>query len=157
MAERIYKTALVLAGDVSLGAAQTGLLETLARTGFTPELIVGSSLGAPNAKVLAGDPTQRRVADLAEIRRDLRRSYVFPRTLRSALGWLGPSDALFDAGDLRKQVERNLFYCNLENARIPVHIVAGPVMQLSGHTLHADMRMTGCGPHRGGFIFGGRA
>lgn len=124
MAERVDKTALVLAGGGSLGAVQVGMLEALARTGFTPDLIVGSSVGALNAAVFAGDPTPRGVATLAEIWRGLRRKDVFPLTFRSALGWLGPSGALFDAGNLRRLVERNLLYRNLEDARIPVHVVA---------------------------------
>ena len=56
--------------------------------------------------------------------RGLRRRDVFPLTLRSAFGWLGASAALFDQGNLRRLVERNLSYRNIEDAAVPVHVVA---------------------------------
>lgn len=118
------KTALVLAGGGSLGAVQVGMLQELVRIGFKPDFIVGSSVGALNAAFFAGDPTPQGVAQLAEVWRALRRSDVFPLTFRSALRWLGPSDALFDSVNLGRLIERNLPYRDLEDAPIPVHVVA---------------------------------
>lgn len=118
------RTAFVLAGGGSLGAVQVGMLEALLEAGETPDLIVGSSVGALNAGFFAGDPTVRGVRHLAEIWRGLRRGDVFPLTLRSALSLLGSADALFEAGNLRRLIERNLPYRNLEDAPVPVHVVA---------------------------------
>src|SRR5262245_56070447 len=124
MANAAGKTAFVLAGGGSLGAIQVGMLQALAAAGLKPDFIVGSSVGALNAAVFAGDPTPQGVATLARIWRGLRRNDVFPLTLRNAIGWLGPSGALFDAGALRRLVERNLGYRDLEDAPTPVHVVA---------------------------------
>lgn len=117
-------TAFVLAGGGSLGAVQVGMLEALVEAGERPDIVVGASVGALNAGFFAGDPTARGVARLAEIWRGLRRSDVFPLTVRSALRWLGSADALFESANLRRLIERNLPYGNLEDAPIPVHVVA---------------------------------
>ncbi len=100
------------------------MLEALLEAGVTPDLVVGSSVGALNAGFFAGDPTARGVKDLAGIWRGLRRADVFPLTLRSALRWLGPADALFESTHLRRLIERHLPYRNLEDAPVPVHVVA---------------------------------
>lgn len=118
------RTAFVLAGGGSLGAVQVGMLEALLEAGVAPDLVVGSSVGALNAGFFAGDPTAGGVTKLAEIWRGLRRSDVFPLTVGSALRWFGSADALFDATYLRRVVERHLAYRNLEDASIPVHVVA---------------------------------
>ncbi len=118
------RTAFVLAGGGSLGAVQVGMLEALIEAGVTPDLIVGSSVGALNAGFFAGDPTAQGVRKLAEVWRGLRRGDVFPLTLRSALGLLGSAEALFESRNLRRLIERNLPYRNLEDAPVPVHVVA---------------------------------
>ncbi len=118
------KTAFVLAGGGSLGAVQVGMLQALVEAGVTADLVVGSSVGALNAGFFAGDPTARGVADLAQIWRGLRRRDIFPLNLGSALRWLGSADALFESTSLRRVIERNLPYGRLEDAAIPVHVVA---------------------------------
>jgi NTE family protein len=119
-----HKTAFVLAGGGSLGAVQVGMLEVLVDAGLRPDLIVGSSVGALNSGFFAGDPTIQGVRRLADVWRSLRRRDIFPLTLRAALSWLGPSEALFDPGGLKRLIERNLQYRNLEDAGVPVHVVA---------------------------------
>jgi NTE family protein len=118
------KTAFVFAGGGSLGAVQVGMLQVLLEAGVKPDFIVGSSVGALNAGFFAGDPTPRGVERLAQIWRSLHRRDIFPITLGAALRWLGPSEALFDPGGLKRLIERNLQYRNLEDAGIPVHVVA---------------------------------
>lgn len=129
------KTALVLAGGGSLGAIQVGMLGELVRAGVEPDFIVGSSVGALNGGLFAADPTPCGVARLAEIWRSLRRSDVFPFTVRSALKWLGRAEALFDSANLRRLIEQHLPYRNLEDAQVPVHVVAtnmgGQLVRLS--------------------------
>lgn len=118
------KTAFVLAGGGSLGAIQVGMLDELVRAGVVPDFIVGSSVGALNAGLFAGDPTPRGVARLSQIWRSLRRGDVFPMTLGNLVHWLRNADALFDPSNLRRLIEQNLPYRRLEEAQIPVHVVA---------------------------------
>jgi pyruvate/2-oxoglutarate dehydrogenase complex dihydrolipoamide dehydrogenase (E3) component len=49
-------TAFVLSGGGSLGAVQVGMLLALAERDITPDLVVGTSVGAINAAWVAGRP-----------------------------------------------------------------------------------------------------
>jgi len=121
---RSETTAFVLAGGGSLGAVQVGMLMALADAGIRPDLIVGSSVGALNAAFFAGEPTAAGAAKLAAIWRGLRRRDVFPFTLRTAVSWLGPREALFEFVGLRRLIEGNLGYRDLQDAGVPLHVVA---------------------------------
>lgn len=57
-------TALVLQGGGALGSYQAGVYEGLADAGLIPNWIAGISIGALNAAVIAGNPPERRVAQL---------------------------------------------------------------------------------------------
>ncbi len=57
---------LVLQGGGALGAYQAGVYEGLAAAGFVPNWIAGTSIGAINAALIAGNPPERRVARLTE-------------------------------------------------------------------------------------------
>ena len=58
---------LVLAGGAALGAYEAGAYEALhAEDGPLPDWVAGSSIGAVNAAVIAGNPPGRRVERLRE-------------------------------------------------------------------------------------------
>lgn len=75
-------TAFVLSGGAAFGAVQVGMIAALVEAGVTPDLIVGTSVGAVNGGWLAGRPGAAGVADLAALWRGLHRGDVMPRTLR---------------------------------------------------------------------------
>ena len=58
--------ALVLQGGGALGAYQAGAFEELSATECEPDWVVGVSIGAINAAIIAGNPPARRVERLAE-------------------------------------------------------------------------------------------
>lgn len=58
------EVAFVLSGGAALGAAQVGMLRALLERGITPDLIVGTSIGAWNGLWLAAHPT---LADLEKL------------------------------------------------------------------------------------------
>jgi NTE family protein len=116
-------TALVLAGGGSFGAVQVGMLRALVAHGLVPDLVVGSSVGAINGAYFAGAPNANGVAQLEAIWRGLRRSEVFPIGWRGALGLLRRGFAVDPCG-LRRHVERNLPYQTIEQAALPLHLVA---------------------------------
>lgn len=127
------KTAFVLAGGGSLGSVQVGMLRALAVHGVRPDLIVGSSVGAMNAAYYAGMPTPEGVEKLAEIWRSLRRRDVFPITFRGLIGFVRRRGCLVAADGVRGLVEKHVPYRNLEEAGIPLHVVATDL--LSGDTV----------------------
>jgi NTE family protein len=118
------RTAFVLAGGGSFGAIQVGMLQELLTHGVKPDFLVGSSVGALNGAYFAGDPTAAGVARLKSIWRALRRRDVFPVTVRRLLSALFTSTSLVDPLGLRALIERHLPYTALENAPIPMHVIA---------------------------------
>ena len=48
---------------------------------------------------------------------------VFPVTFRSVLGFMGGADNLIDPSNLRRLIEHNIPFLNIEDALIPVHVV----------------------------------
>jgi NTE family protein len=57
---------LALQGGGALGAYQAGVYQGLSEAGFAPDWVVGVSIGAINAVLIAGNPPERRVARLRE-------------------------------------------------------------------------------------------
>jgi NTE family protein len=64
MTEFPFRIALVLAGGNALGAYQGGVYEALHARGITPDWIVGTSIGAVNGALIAGNAPEDRVAAL---------------------------------------------------------------------------------------------
>lgn len=122
------KTAFVFAGGGSLGAIQVGMLHSLAAHGVVADMVVGSSVGALNGAYYASDPTIAGVQRLEAIWRKLHRRDVFPLTWRTMLGFLYQRDFLISSEGLRELVDEYLPYRNLEDAKIPVHIVATDIL-----------------------------
>ncbi len=121
-------TAFVLAGGGSFGAIQAGMMHSLAKHGITADLVVGSSVGALNGAYYAGDPSLKGVLRLEAIWRGLRRRDVFPVTWRTLLGFMWRRDFLIPSRGIRKLVEDHLPYRNLQDAALPVHIVATDIV-----------------------------
>jgi NTE family protein len=124
MPDAAQMTAFVFAGGGSLGAVQVGMLRELIHAGVSADLVVGSSVGAMNAAYFAGAPSAAGVDKLEKVWRGLRRHDVFPVTFRSVLGFMGGADHLIDSSNLRRLIEHNIPFPNLEDAPIPVHVVA---------------------------------
>jgi predicted acylesterase/phospholipase RssA len=137
------RTAFVLAGGGSFGAVQAGMLRALVAHGVVPDLVVGSSVGALNGAYFAGTPDAQGVAQLEAIWRGLRRAEVLPLSWRSLLGLFEQRNFLVDPGRLRRIIEERLPYRELEQAAVPLHVVAtdliggGPVRLSSGPAAEA--------------------
>ncbi|MEU8079945.1 patatin-like phospholipase family protein [Catellatospora citrea] len=119
-------TAFVLSGGSNLGAAQIGMLAALRDGGVTPDLIVGTSVGAINgAMVAAGaDP-----GEIAAVWRRLRRDTIFPTWSRCTLrAVVGRSNCLCHSSGIRRLLQEHLRFERLEQAPIPLHVVATDVL-----------------------------
>ncbi len=122
-------TAFVLSGGASLGSIQVGMLFGLAEAGITPDLIVGTSVGAVNGGWVASRPDVGGVGALADLWRSLSRDDVFPtRPIVGLLGFLGWRSHLVPATGLRRVLSDNLQFALLEDAPIPLHVVATDVL-----------------------------
>jgi NTE family protein len=124
MSGTAHRTAFVFAGGGSLGAVQVGMLRELMRYGLDADFVVGSSVGALNAAYFAAAPNAAGVEKLACVWCSLRRHEVFPVTLRGLLRFVGGQDHLIDPSSLRMLIKRHIPLLNLEDASIPVHVIA---------------------------------
>ncbi len=122
------KTALVFAGGGSFGAIQVGMMHALAAHGISADMVVGSSVGALNGAYYAGDPTLKGVLQLETIWRGLQRQDVFPITWRTLLGFVWRRDFLIPHDGIQKLIDDHLPYRNLQDARLPVHIVTTDIV-----------------------------
>jgi NTE family protein len=127
------KTAFVLAGGGSFGAVQVGMLHSLAAHGIAADMVVGSSVGALNGAFYAGDPTLAGVERLGKVWRGLARHDVFPMSWRTVLSFLWHRDFLISHDGIRKLIDDHIPYRNLQDAKVPVHIVTTDI--ISGDTV----------------------
>jgi NTE family protein len=118
----------VLSGGASLGAVQVGMLQALHARGVRPDLVFGASAGALNAAWIAGDPQLEDLDGLVEVWAALRTRDVFPvQPLTGLLGFLGRRDSLISTDRLEALVARRLRFERLEDAPIPLCVVATEV------------------------------
>jgi NTE family protein len=121
--------AFVLSGGASLGAVQVGMLQALAERKIYPDQVFGASAGALNAAWVAGDPTLGDLDTLAEIWTSLRTRDVFPlRPVTGLLGFIGRRSSLVSATGLRSLVSRYVRFDRLEDAPIPLCVIATEVI-----------------------------
>lgn len=120
-------TAFVLSGGVSLGAVQVGMLQALAARGITPDLLIGTSVGAINAAFVAEDAGADGLERLSAIWCSLRRSDVFPLRPSTVLRAARHADHLVSSGPLRQLITQTLGYDTLQQAPIPLTVVATEV------------------------------
>ncbi|MBW8759452.1 MAG: patatin-like phospholipase family protein [Burkholderiales bacterium] len=76
---------LVLQGGGALGAYQVGVFEALHEAGIEPDWVIGTSIGAINAAVIAGNRPADRLERLDAFWRHVQR----PRAIAGPFDWLG--------------------------------------------------------------------
>ena len=118
------RTAFVMAGGGSLGAVEVGMLRALLEAGEQPDFVVGASAGGINAAFFAFDPTVAGVERLRAIWVALRRSDLFPFSLSTLLGLITGRDHLCGPAGLRRLLHAHLGDRVIEDAPLPLHIVA---------------------------------
>jgi len=118
------RQAFVLAGGGSLGAVQVGMLAELVANGLRPDLIVGVSAGALNGAFLAYDPTATMIQRMCALWASVRTRDVLGFSLGTLLGILGFRGYLADSRGVRRLLERELPYRQIEATRVPLHVVA---------------------------------
>lgn len=116
---------LVLSGGARMGAVQVGILRALARTGFRPAAVIGTSTGAFNGAFLAFHPEDRDHEQLREVWSRLQFHRIFNRhPLRMAYNAAIRRDRLYDNAELRALLHLHLKPDEMEAAAIPLYTVA---------------------------------
>ena len=119
------RTAFVLAGGGSRGAAQIGMLHTLLSRGIRPDAVFGASVGAVNAAGFVANPTLAGIERMATIWRGLSSDDVFPHG-RVPTPWrfLQQRESVHPNDGLRKIIEQGAGLARFEDALIPLEVVA---------------------------------
>jgi NTE family protein len=138
------RTAFVLSGGASLGAAHAGMLQALYERGIAPDLIVATSAGALNAAYVASRPqTPATAQELSHVWVGLHRDSVFPINARTVIGGLANvRNHLVPDRGLRALIARHLQFDRLEEARIPLHLIAFDLLSGSEARLSRGDAMT---------------
>jgi predicted acylesterase/phospholipase RssA len=117
--------AFVLSGGGNLGAIQVGMMYALVEKGLRPGMIVGTSVGAINGAFFASRPDLPGIAEIARLWSSLRRKDVLGVDLGTLVGgFRGRPRHLFDSSSIRRIVESFLTFNRLEDAPIPLTVVA---------------------------------
>lgn len=124
-----FVTAFVLSGGAALGAIHVGMLRALVDTGERPDLIVGTSVGAVNAGWIASRPDAAGIRGLADLWISLSRKDIFPtHPFAGAMTMLGRRTHLVPNNGLRRLLAEKLQFTRLEDAPVPLHVVATDVI-----------------------------
>ncbi len=128
-------TAFVLGGGGVLGAGEVGMLRALLEAGVTPDLVLGTSVGALNGAFLAADPTVETTVRLAELWRQLSAvGGVFSGSLVERVGTAVRSRThLHRRGPLRQLLADHLPVQDIEDLVVPFQCVAASIERAAEH------------------------
>src|SRR6202789_3300757 len=104
------------------------MMHSLAAHGISADMVVGASVGALNGAYYAGDPTLKGVLQLETIWRGLTRHDVFPNNWQTLLGFIRRRDFLIPHDGIQKLIDDHLPYRNLQDAKLPLHIVTTDII-----------------------------
>ncbi len=115
------KTALILPGGGTKGAFEAGACKEIFKR-LTPDLIVGTSVGALNGVILAnGKDPMANVLKLERIWRGAKRSTFFPYN-RKLFYKYHLSRSIFNHAGLYNQLRKNVSVDEFEKLDIPLHV-----------------------------------
>ena len=119
------KIAFVLGGGGHLGAHEVGMLRALIEEGITPDLVLGTSIGAINGAAVAADPSLEAIARLAETWSRIERSDTFDGSILGRLGTLAKTRThLHGIGGLKRLLEDSSTVERIEEMAVPFQCVA---------------------------------
>jgi NTE family protein len=101
------------------------MLGELLRRGIRADRVYGASVGAINGAAYAGNPTHEGIEHMATVWRGLKGTDIFPRgTFDGPWAFLQKRAAVHANTGLRAIIEAGIDYENLEDATIPIEVVA---------------------------------
>ncbi len=111
-----------------LGATQVGMLRALLAADITPDLVVGTSIGAVNGAFIAADPTAKGVARLEELWRDVVRSgEMNENPVRQAARLAKHRTHVMRRGLIPDLVHRHLGVQDIDDLGVPFQCVAAEI------------------------------
>ena len=129
----------MLGGGGVLGANEVGMLRALLEAGITPDLVVGTSVGAVNGAFLSADPTLAATVRLEALWRQLAaEGGVFSGSLMERVGTAVRSRThLHRRGPLRALLDEHLPVRLIEDLAVPFQCVAASIERAAEHWFEA--------------------
>jgi NTE family protein len=142
------RSAIVLGGGGVFGATQVGMLRALLESGFEPDLVIGTSVGALNGAAIAANPTTAGVDVLADLWGSLGEEGLFTETVLARASTLARYRThLYSSAPLRKLLTSHL-PATFEDLAIPFQCVAASIERAGAHWFSAgsltDAVMASC-------------
>jgi NTE family protein len=132
--EARWQIAFVLGGGANLGAHEVGMLRALFEAGIRPDLVLGTSVGAVNAAVVAAFPGMAAIERLEDVWLGLGSGGVFGASMRDRLATAARSRThLYSSGPLRRLLEKALPVSRIEDLRLPFQCVAASIERAMDH------------------------
>ncbi|MFY1695581.1 patatin-like phospholipase family protein [Solwaraspora sp. WMMA2101] len=126
--------AFVLGGGGVLGAVEVGMLRALFRSGITPDLVVGTSIGAVNGVLVAADPTEAVTLRLVRLWASPEASEVYGDSMARQLRRFAARTHLHSPRPLRRLLERELGDTStFADLRVPFHCCAASIERAAEH------------------------
>jgi NTE family protein len=132
--ESRYEVAFVLGGGGVLGAHEVGMLRALAESSIQPDVILGTSIGAVNGAMFAGDPTVAGVARLGRLWADSNIAGVSAGALLRRVSTLARTGThLQSLAEVRLRLADALPVGRVEELEVPFQCVAASIERAAEH------------------------
>ncbi|HEX6131732.1 MAG TPA: patatin-like phospholipase family protein [Actinomycetota bacterium] len=134
----VGRIGFVLGGGGHLGAYEVGMLRALLERDLTPDVVVGTSVGALNGAAIAASPTTDMVDRLDAVWRGLAHDPVFGSSLlASAATLMRTRTAIYSNAGLKRLIRSILPVERFEDLRVRFECVASSVERASERWFHA--------------------
>ena len=129
-----YRVAFVLGGGGVLGAHEVGMLQALAECAITPDVVLGTSIGALNGAMFAADPTVAGVQRLGRLWAETNIAGVSAGTLLRRVGTLARTGThLQSLEEMRARLHQALPVRRVEELALPFQCVAASIERAAEH------------------------
>jgi NTE family protein len=131
----VDRTAFVLGGGGALGAVEVGMLRALLERGITPDLVLGTSVGALNGAMVARDPTTAVIERLVELWTTVGQSReVYPsQPLKTVRRAVSSGTHVFSDRPLRNRLQEEFGDLTFEELPVEFQVCAASIERAAEH------------------------
>src|SRR5262245_16693282 len=127
-------TAYVLGGGGVLGAAEVGMLRALFEIDATPDLVLGTSVGALNGAMVARDPTPAVIERLTDLWQDASTSRaISDRPLRTVRRAVSTGTHLYSSEFLQRRLREEFGETTFEDLPVQLQVCAASIERAAEH------------------------
>jgi NTE family protein len=128
-------TAFVLGGGGVLGAVEVGMLRALFERGITPDLVLGTSVGALNGAMVARDPSLAVIDRLTELWQAAAagRDVYGDRPLRTVRRAVSTGTHIYSASPIRRRLVEEFGDLTFEELPVTFQVCAASIERAAEH------------------------